>query len=152
MPIFIPQSFKGEIMSDYYKDPEHDDYDDDDYRNYPQEYNEYGYPKSFKFDWSSWELWLKQALEDIVEENNTWTVGGNKDEPKFPVSGALPKSTFNDKYFMYLGSNHYDEAIWKTKYFVVDDINKTYKGHILQHAVHFLKQPAYYKGMFDILN
>ena len=46
MPIFIPQSFKGEIMSDYYKDPEHDDYDDDDYRNYPQEYNEYGYPKS----------------------------------------------------------------------------------------------------------
>ena len=141
-------------MADY-NDPEYNEYDDDDYIQYPYDYNEYnahGYPKNFKFDWSSWELWLKQALEDIVEENNTWTVGGNKDETKFPVSGALPKSTFNNKDFMYLGSNHYDEAIWKSKYFIVDDINKKYKAHILQHAVHFLKQPAYYKGMFDILN
>ena len=42
-------------MSDYYKDPEHNDYDDDDYQNYPEEYNEHGYPNSFKIDWGAWD-------------------------------------------------------------------------------------------------
>ena len=141
-------------MSNAFNDPEYDDYDDDEYQQYP--YNEYGYPQQFKFDWSAWELWLKQALDDIAEEGNTWTVGGfdnsKKEEEKFPVSGALPKGALKDKYFMYLGSNHYDEAVWKAKYFIVDDINQEYKKHIVQHAQHFLKQPSYYRGMFDILN
>ena len=147
-------------MSIPFNDPEQNEYDDDEYKYYPDggqfnEYNEHGFPKEFKFDWSAWELWLKQALDDIVEEGKTWTVGGfdnNEEEQKFPVSGALPNGALKDKYFMYLGSNHYDEAVWKAKYFIVNEIDQEYKKHIVQHAQHFLKQPSYYRGMFDILN
>jgi hypothetical protein len=53
---------------------------------------------------------------------------------------------------MYLGSNHYNEAIWKTQYFLCDDINKMWKNHISSNAAHFLKQPEYYKGLHTILN
>ena len=144
-------------MSDYYKDPEHNDYDDDDYQNYPEEYNEYGYPKNFKFDWNTWEAWLSQAIKEIYEENpNTWIVSNTpqKDQSKkFPVSDALSKGTLNyEKYFMYLGSNHYSEGLWKTKYLVHDRIEQEYKKHISANAAHVLKQPNHYRGMFDILN
>ena len=140
-----------------HQEPEHEDYDDDEYKYYPQ-YNEYGYPynsKKFDIDWTAWEQWLSKALKEIVEENhNTWSFGyakNNKSE-KFSVSDGLSKGTLSDKYFMYLGSNHYDESVWKTKYFVCSKIEKAYKNHISSNAAHFLKQPSYYKGMFENLN
>ena len=140
-----------------HQDPEHEDYDDDEYNYYPQ-YNEYGYPdqsKKFNIDWAAWEQWLSKAIQEIVEEeNNVWVFGGgkNKSIKKFPVSDALSNGALSDKYFMYLGSNHYDEAVWKTKYFINDRIDQKYKNHIAHNAVHFIKQPNYYRGMFDILN
>ena len=52
-------------MYDYNsKDPEYNDYDDDDYKNYPEEYNEHGYPNSFKIDWGAWEEWLSETIKD----------------------------------------------------------------------------------------
>ena len=142
-----------------YDEPEYNEYDDDEYKFYPNEYNEHGYPKALKFDWASWEKWLSQAIKEIYEENsNTWIVGNipqsKKDKSKkFPVSDALSKGTLNyDKYFMYLGSNHYSEGLWKTKYLVHDKIEQEYKKHISANAAHVLKQPNHYKGMFDILN
>jgi hypothetical protein len=126
-----------------HQDPEHQDWDDDEYKYYPAEYNEYGYPKDFKFDWSSWEKWLKQAIEDIVKEgDNTWLVNPSKKSNK--VS--------KNEMFAYLGSNSYNEPVWKNKYFVDQKINQQYNNHIIAHAAYFLKQPAYYKGLFDILN
>ena len=138
-----------------HQDPEHENYDDDEYKYYPQPYNDYGYPKEFTIDWAAWEQWLSQALKDIVEEdNNVWVFGhGSKStNKKFPVSDALPKGTLSDKYFMYLGSNHYDESVWKSKYFVCSKIEAAYKNHISSNAAYFLKQPSYYKGMFENLN
>ena len=138
-----------------HQDPEHENYDDDEYKYYPQPYNDYGYPKEFSIDWAAWEQWLSQALKDIVEENpHTWSFGyakNNKSE-KFPVSDGLPKGTLSDKYFVYLGSNHYDEAIWKAKYFVINELDIEYKNHIRSNAAHFLKEPSYYKGLFENLN
>ena len=139
-----------------HQDPEHEDYDDDEYKYYP-EYNDYGYPinsKKFDVDWAAWEQWLSQALKEIVEESpNTWSFGYHKGpSKKFPVSDSLPKGKLSDKYFMYLGSNHYDEAIWKSKYFINNHFDLMYKNHISTYPAHFLRQPSYYRGMFEILN
>ena len=135
-----------------HQDPEHEDYDDDEYNYYP-EYNEYGYPinsKKFNVDWAAWEKWLSDALEEIVQENpNIWSFGYSK---KFSASDSLSKGALSDKYFMYLGNNQHDETIWKIKYFISDKINTQYKNHISSHAGYFLQQPYYYKGMFDNLN
>ena len=139
-------------MSINNNDPEYDEYDDDDYNYYP-EYDAYGYPanpKKFDVDWSAGEKWLKKAMEEIIQEDiNTWLVKPSK---KFPVSDGLPKGAWGDKYFAYLGSNHYEEAVWKRKYFVIDEIDQQWKKHIQEHAVHFVKNPSYYKGLHDILN
>jgi len=136
-----------------HQDPEHNEYDDDDYNYYP-DYNDYGYPdysKKFNVDWAAWEKWLAKAIKDIVEEdNNVWVfghklLGNTKDNNK-------KNKKLDDKYFMYLGSNHYDEAVWKSKYFINDEIEKDYKNHISARPGYFLKQPSHYKGLFEILN
>jgi hypothetical protein len=126
------------------KDPEHEDYDDDEYRFYPD-----SKANKFSIDWVAWQQWLEDAIKDIVQENeNTWSVNPSKS----PVSDSTPQDTSKQTYFMYLGSNHYNEAIWKKEYFLCDDINKMWKNHISSNAAHFLKQPEYYKGLHTILN
>jgi hypothetical protein len=128
-----------------YNDPEQNEYDDDEYNYYPNE--NYGW--NYKFDMKAWEKWLKEAIEDIVKEgDNTWVV----QPKKFPVSDSLSKDTAKSEYFLYLGSNHYKEAIWKKEYFVSDEINNLWKNHISSNAAYFLKQPNYYKGLHTILN
>jgi len=145
-------------MYDYNsKDPEYNDYDDDDHKNYPEEYNEHGYPNSFKIDWGAWEEWLSDAIKDIYQTNDsTWIIKYNTSfedkSKKFPVSDSTPSGTSKDQYFMYLGSNHYSEGLWKTKYFINDKLEQEYKNHTFANAAHVLKQPNHYKGMFDILN
>ena len=115
------------------QDPEHDDYDDDEYNYYPNE----SYGSDYKFDMNAWEKWLKKAIEDIIQEgDNTWIV----QPKKFPVSDSTPQDTSKQAYFMYLGSNHYEEAIWKKTYFVSDEINTLWKNHISSNAAHFLKE------------
>ena len=130
------------------KDPEHEEWDDDDYNYYP----EYSFePHEFKFDWASWEKWFKDALNDIVEKDGSWIVGGG-DNKKFPVSDSFSKDTAKSQYFLYLGNNHFEEEVWKVSYFINHPIDIMWKNHIASHASHFLKQPVYYKGLFDILN
>ena len=88
------------------KEPEHEDYDDDEYKFYPENGE---YSKSFNIDWAAWQEWLEEAIKDITQENdNTWVI--NKKQ-KFPVSDSTPVGTSKDYYFMYLGSNHYQESI-----------------------------------------
>lgn len=139
-----------------HQDPEHENYDDDDYNQYPS-YNEYGYQynsKKFDVDWAAWEQWLSKAIQEIVEEDkNVWVFGHNlKDDKKFTINNASIKDTSKDKYFMYLGSNYYNEGVWKSKYFIVDNIEVEYKQHLASNAAHFLRQPHYYKGLYDNLN
>ena len=146
-----PFIFLENIM---HQDPEHEDYDDDEHNYYP-EYNEYGYPKDFKIDWATWEQWLSKAIQEIVEEeNNVWVFGGNKKKTakKFPVSDTLSNGALSDKYFMYLGSNHYDETMWKAKYFASIAIEREYKNYLAANAAYILKQPNYYRSMFENLN
>ena len=124
-----------------HQDPEHEDYDDDEYNYYPEEYNEHGYPQQFKFDWNSWELWLKDALKDIMD---------NSTDNTLYVSFTNNQSA--DAQVEFFGNNYNDDALWKRKYFIKKDVEIAYKNHIQSNAKHILKEPSYYKGMFEILN
>ena len=135
----------------------HEDYEDDDYDD-SQDNLESQYKHYFKFDPDAWDAWgklLTDALKDIVEyPNNTWYVMPN-------ISGFPKKSVPVNDYFsntggfknsLYLGNNHYKEPIFKTKYFIHNKLDTHYRNHLIANAVHFLQQPNYYGGMFDILN
>lgn len=137
-----------------------DNYNDDhDYDDNSQDNFESQYKKYFKFDPDAWDAWgkmLYDALNEIVEyPSNVWYIGPKNIEgfPKksLPVNSWNP-GTSKDKYLQYLGSNYQNHQIWKTKYFVNDKLYIEYLNHIKSHAVHFVLQPHYYEGMFDILN
>lgn len=126
-----------------YDEPEHDDYDDDEYNFFPSQEDN----NNFKFDWASWELWLKDALNDIVSQNDG--------EWLFQYS-LLPKNKKSDidktKNFLYFGKNKYDEAIRKYKYFIANYFDIQYKNHFMSNASHILRQPQYYRGLHEMLN
>ena len=139
----------------------HEDHEDDNYDDHDdsQDHLENKYKHYFKFDADAWDAWgkmLYNALNDIVEyPSNVWYIS-----PK-PVDGfpykSIPVNSWNPNAgkgnsFQYLGSNYYGQPIWKNKYFVNDPIAIEYLNHIKSNAVHFLLQPHYYKGLFDILN
>ena len=134
----------------------HEDYEDDNYDDYDssQDNLESHYKKYFKFDPDAWDAWgkmLYDTLNGMVESSpNVWYVHGFPFK-SIPVNDYFSKSG-NFKNSLYLGNNHYKEPIYKTQYFIHDKIHNEYKNHLRTHAVHFLQQPNYYKGMFDILN
>lgn len=126
-----------------------DDYDDS------QDDLESHYKKYFNFDPAAWDAWgkmLYDALNDIVEyPSNVWYIGPGFDKKSFPVNSYF-SNTGKHKTSQYLGNNYDGVKIWKTKYFVHDKTQHEYINHIVAHSVYFLKQPHYYKGLFDILN
>jgi hypothetical protein len=137
------------MHEDYdYDDDEYDDYDNHD--NLNDKYKHY-----FKFDpqaWDVWGKWLYDALNDIVETSpNVWYIGGIPTN-KFPVNSYFSSTGKNENFYQYLGSNYQGYEVWKTQYFINDPINYAYKLHLQSNAKHFLQQPNYYKGLFDILN
>jgi len=140
-------------MSDIDDPYSEDDYDDEKY------YPDGGmHKKYFKFDeqaWDAWGKWLYDAMKDIVESSpNVWytpTVVPGFPIKKFPVNSYSP-NTGKDKTFQYLGSNYDGQTIWKKKYFINNPIQSMYIDHLSGHAGYFVKQPHYYRGMFDILN
>ena len=133
----------------------HEDYEDDNYDDDDSQANlESQYKKYFKFDPDAWDAWgkmLYNTLNDIVESSpNVWYVHG------FPFKSIPVNDYFSNagsfKNSLCLGSNHYKEPIYKTKYFIHNKLDTDYKNHLRSNAVHFLQQPNYYEGMFDILN
>lgn len=147
-------------MNDPYD--EDDEYNDDDY-NYDYSDDPYSpYKFYFKFDMGNTPLseWIKNMINDIIDPNqsqtkpdDTWGIIGYVPGfpiQKFPVSSWNP-NTANNK-FQYLGSNYAQEHVWKSKYWISNPIDQKYKAHLQANALHFIKQPVYYKGLFDILN
>ena len=139
-------------MHENYDDNE-DDYDDHNYDDLPKD----PYKWYYKFDVgpdNPISKWLDDLINDFIKNThndyNIVSIPGFY-EKKFPVNSWNP-DTAKSKNFQYFGSNYQGSPIWKSKYFVVDKINNQYKLHLQSHASHFVKQPFYYKGMFDILN
>lgn len=133
-------------MHDPYDDDEDDGYDDD-YYNYDHNDQYDPYKFYFKFDMNNAPLsdWITKMINDIVNKDF------NIDKMiVFPVNSWNP-DTVNNK-FQYLGSNYQGNQIWKKKYFLSDPLNTEYKLHLQAHAKHFVLQPTYYQGLFDILN
>ena len=135
---------------------EDDGYDDDQY-DYDNQNMWY-----FKFDISqnpSFSKWVQDIVNNIINPldnsimdslDKAWGVE-NKNAYVFPVNSWNP-NTANNKKFQYLGSNYAGEPIWKSKYWVINPVNQEYKSHLQSHAAHFINQPKYYKGLFDVLN
>lgn len=150
-------------MHEPYDDDE-DEYNDDQYNNDYQPKNN-PYQWYYKFDIgpdTPMSSWLNDMINKWISSDDIKSLGGLYDLgignnlpgfplKKFPVNSWNP-NTDKGNSFQYLGSNYQDSPIWKTKYFVVDKINNEYKLHLQSHAAYFLKQPAYYKGLQDILN
>lgn len=134
-------------MHDPYDD-EDDGYDDDyyDYDNNDQ-YDPYKFYFKFNIDQNSpLSDWISKMINDIF----------NKDYDidkmlVFPVNSWNP-NTAGKNMPQYLGSNYHKEPIWKSKYFAYSPFDIEYKSHLQQHAAYFLRQPKYYKGLFENLN
>lgn len=135
----------------------HQENEDNDYDDYEDSQQNSGdpYKNYFKFDPDAWDAWgkaLYDALDDLVDKSNhVWYVYG-WDPKKFPVNSYFPNTGKDQKTFQYLGNNYDGQAIWKKKYFVSNPIQNMYIDHLSDHAAYFVKQPHYYKGLFDILN
>ncbi len=126
-----------------------DDYYDD---NYNDDQYDYDYGKySFKFDHNAWADWLEQALKDLIENpKGTWSF--YVPQSMFPVNVDPSKAGGNKSSHLFLGINNFKEDVWKLKYFAVHDANIKYTKHLESHAVYFLNEPLYYKGLFNIMN
>lgn len=126
-------------------EPYDDDEYGDEYYDYDDKYDPYKFYFKFDIDQnSSLSNWIIDMFSNIF---NAPTLS---DVP-FPVNSWNP-NTEKGNTFQYLGSNYQGSPIWKKQYFIKDSINIEYKKHIASHAQHFIKQPVYYNGMFDILN
>lgn len=127
-----------------------DNYHDDDY-DHDYDYNPYKF--YFQFDVGNTPLsdWIEKMINDIVNQPFDMINVPGFPVQKFPVSSWNP-DTGKDNTYQCLGSNYQGNTIWKKKYFAIDKINIAYKMHLQSHAKHFVLQPTYYKGLFDILN
>jgi hypothetical protein len=135
-----------------YEDYDEDDYDDDQYDYDHPSANPYYY---FKFDVSA-DSPLSKWLTDMFSDIDWSQIPSINNISGFPVF-SVPVNSWNpnagkDLSFQYLGSDYDGQQVWKKKYFISDSINIEYKLHLQSHAKHFVSQPIYYKGLFDILN
>ena len=71
-------------------DPEYNEYDYDDYNFYPEKKPQ----QPFKFDWTVWEQWLEDALNDIIQEQNpnTWQTTWHSTPPPVPLENPVNDS------------------------------------------------------------
>jgi hypothetical protein len=141
------------------KDPEHYDYDDDDYKNYPHEdyaefYKKFGKMSDDEIQ-KMWQKWIDDVLDEIIMDGNTIYFGPAKhkdkeETKKFPVSGSADGT--GDEKNLYHGMNHYGEAIWKPIYLVDWGLYNEWKNHMAAHAAYILKEPKYYRALYEIMN
>lgn len=141
----------------------HDPYDEDD--GYDDEYYDHDYNDQydpykfyFKFDVNPntpLSDWITKMINDIFQNpsHDNFKITNIPGFPvvSFPVNSWNP-NTVNDKKFQYLGSNYAGEQVWKAKYFVHDKLQIEYINHLRSHVTYFVKQPSYYRCLFEILN
>lgn len=134
----------------------HEPYDDDYYEDNYDDSHDYDESQSnwkkfyFKFDVDSSPLseWITKMVNDFLYDPEYPLL--NFSPVGLPVNSWNP-NTANSK-FQYLGSNYAKEPIWKSKYWISDPLDNEYRHHLQSNATHFVQQPSYYKGLFDILN
>jgi hypothetical protein len=116
-----------------------------------QEYPEDNDPYKFYFQIDT--EWIKKYMDSLINKIEYQT-------PLFPKGFSptvLPvnswfSSIVADKTSLYLGNNYWNEGVWKQKYFIRNKLQEEYVKHLQSHARHFLNQPRYYEGLYEILN
>lgn len=140
----------------------HEDYDDEDEdetNNYDE--HDYDHPSLNPYQWffkfdigpdTPLSKWFSDIVNNFMGSGEDFKIMNIPGFPSkmFPVNSWNPNTGGNN--LQYLGSNYAGQPIWKKQYFVIDKIQMQYKLHIQANAKHFVSQPVYYKGLFDILN
>ena len=127
----------------------HESYDDDYYEENYDDGQDYDQSQSdwnkfyFKFDvtYSPLSDWINTTIDKLLGDQFV----------AFPVNDCLSNAGEGTS-LLYLGNNQYNETVWKNKYFIQDKTQDEYIKHLQGHIKHFVAQPSYYKGLFDILN
>jgi hypothetical protein len=107
----------------------------------------------FQFDTE----WIGKYIDEIVKKlsESGWDYKITNIEG-FPYKSLPVNSWFSntagDKTSLYLGNNYWNEGVWKKKHFIQDALHNEYVKHLQSNAGYFLRQPRYYKGLYEILN
>ena len=119
----------------------HEPYDDDPYKFY------------FQFDTE----WIAKYIDEIVkklsESGFEYKITNIEGFPykSLPVNSYF-SNTAEDSSSLYLGNNYWNEGVWKKKHFIQNKLQSEYVNHLQSNAGYFLRQPQYYKGLYEILN
>lgn len=90
---------------------------------------------------------FSEWIKDVISQIDNLPVSVS-----FPVNDLIPNTAGGLNSPLYLGNNHFNEGVWKMKYFVYNPIQIQYVRHLESNAVYFISQPNYYRGLYDILN
>jgi hypothetical protein len=145
---------------DDYEDYYGDDYDDS--HEYDESQQQSDWNKFyFKFDVSSGPIseWVHKMIDNLINNppantNDLSSINNISGFPfvQLPVTDWVSNTVSGGNSLLYLGNNQYNEPIYKYKHFIENKLLNSYTSHIQNHAAYFIKQPSYYKGLFDILN
>jgi hypothetical protein len=122
-------------------EPYDDDIPDDPYKFY------------FQFDTE----WITKYIDEIVkklsESGFEYKITNIEGFPykSLPVNSYF-SNTAEDSSSLYLGNNYWNEGVWKKKHFIQNKLQNEYVNHLQSNAGYFLRQPQYYKGLYEILN
>ena len=123
----------------------HEPYDDE-FPNDP-------YKFYFQFDTE----WIAKYIDEIVkklsESGFEYKITNIEGFPykSLPVNSYF-SNTAEDSSSLYLGNNYWNEGVWKKKHFIQSKLQSEYVNHLQSNAGYFLRQPQYYKGLYEILN
>lgn len=117
-----------------------------------EEYNDDPYKFYFQIDTEWIQKYMDSLIKKLSEESYQTPFLPEGFQPiSLPVNSWL-SSIAGDNSSLYLGNNYWNEGVWKKKHFVQDKLANEYINHLQSHAGYFLRQPKYYKGLYEILN
>ena len=137
-------------MHESYDD--NDDYYDDNYddsQDYDQSQSDDIGKLYFKFDITDNNFlsdWVQKTMDDLLKNSLGFPY------VSIPVNSYFSDTANGGNSFLYLGNNYQNQPVWKAKYLIENKLDIEYKNHIKNYPEHFVKQPVYYRGLFDILN
>jgi hypothetical protein len=107
----------------------------------------------FQFDTEWITKYIDQIVKKLSESDWDYKITNIEGFPykSLPVNSYF-SNTVVDSSSLYLGNNYWNEGVWKKKHFIQNKLQDEYVKHLQSNSKHFLYQPKYYKGLYEILN
>jgi len=115
------------------------------------EYNDDPYKFYFQIDTEWIQKYMDSLIKKLSESYQMPVLPEGFESISLPVNSWI-SSIAEENSSLYLGNNYWNEGVWKKKHFIEDKLQREYVNHLQSHAGHFLLQPKYYKGLYEILN